>query len=152
MDDSEFSKDLPAHVSDIGYMLKILNDTLEKKMNENLRSHGLTFAQFRTILHIYSNKDETITQKDLEDFFEVSHPTINGILKRLEEKKFITTEISVNRRLTKIVKITEEGINECEKAKDHRVTHEALLAKYLEPGEKETLISLLQKVYKAVNE
>ncbi len=145
-------EDFPTHASDIGYMLKLLNDTMEKKMNEHLRSHGLTFAQFRTILHLYSHMEETVTQKDLEDYFEVSHPTINGILKRLEEKKFITTELSVNRRLTKIVRITEDGIRECEKSKDGRITHEAMLSKYLQPGEKETLISLLQKVYKAVNE
>ena len=36
---------------------------------------------------IYRKENFTTTQKDLEIFLDVSHPTINGILKRLEEKK-----------------------------------------------------------------
>lgn len=43
---------------------------------------------------IYRKENFTTTQKDLEIFLDVSHPTINGILKRLEEKKFITTEMT----------------------------------------------------------
>ena len=47
---------------------------------------------------IYRKENFTTTQKDLEIFLDVSHPTINGILKRLEEKKFITTEMTKKRR------------------------------------------------------
>ena len=44
------------------------------------------------------SQDFSSTTFDNFSFLEVSHPTINGILKRLEEKKFITTEMTKKRR------------------------------------------------------
>ena len=101
---------------DIGYMIKILSESLEKKANEDLQAYGMTLSQLKALIFIYEQKDGTTTQKELEEFFKVSHPTINGILKRLEEKQMITSEVVVNRRLSKIVKITEKGKEETKRA------------------------------------
>lgn len=137
---------------DIGYMIKILNDTLEKNANDDLRSFGLTFSQLRTLRFISVQENQETTQKALEDFLGVSHPTINGILKRLEEKGKITTEISVNKRMTKIVRMTEKGISELEIANEGRNKQENALRNSLDAGEKETLMNLLNKLYSGITE
>ena len=144
--------EIEKHQMDIGYMIKILNDTLEKRANEDLRHLGLTFAQLRTIHFIATRKNQQTTQKELEDFFNVSHPTINGILKRLEEKGKIKTELAVNKRLTKIVRITKEGLEDCRNSETERLRNENILGKYLSTGEKETLMSLLRKVQQGLSE
>lgn len=137
---------------DIGYMIKILNDTMEKHANEDFREIGLTFSQIKALNFISNSPNHETTQKELEDFFNVSHPTINGILKRLEEKGKIVTNISVNRRLTKIVHITDEGLEDCKKSESSRLKHESKVSKYLTPEEKETLLLLLKKVYQGMSE
>ena len=148
----DLKKELSAHKNDIGYMIKTINDTLEKRANTDLREHGLTFSQVRTMHYIFSQENYQTTQKKIEEFFGVSHPTINGILKRLEEKGKITTEIAVNRRLTKIVRMTEDGKEYCQNSDFQRIRHENILSKYLENNEKEILLNLLRKVCKGLQE
>lgn len=138
--------------NDIGYMIKLLNDTLEKKANDDLRVFDLTFSQLRTLRFIAEQENRETTQKALEDFLGVSHPTINGILKRMEEKGKITTEISVNKRMTKTVRITEKGIRELEIANEGRNVQENMLRNSLDVGERETLMNLLNKIYKGITE
>ncbi len=136
-----------AESKDIGVMLKLLNDNLQRKANEDLRTDGLTLSQMRVMVFIKEQETLQTTQKELEDYLDVSHPTINGLLKRLEAKGLVTTALSTNRRLTKIVQLTERGKQECERANAHRIKHEMLLRSCLSEEERHTLITLLQKVY-----
>lgn len=145
----ETNQTFTEHLNDIGYTIKILNDELEKRANEDLQKSGLTLSQMRVMAFIAQNNFQT-TQKEIESHLGVSHPTVNGLLKRLESKGVITTELSVNRRLTKIVRMTEKGKDECEKAGDSRARHEYLLGKNLTAEERETLMELLNKVLNGI--
>ena len=90
--------------------------------------------------------------KELEDFLDVSHPTINGILKRLEEKGRITTELAVNHHLTKIVRITQSGLEDCKNSEYARLKSENILERNLSPEEKATLLQLMKKVQQSLIE
>lgn len=134
------------HEQDIGYMIKVLHDTLEKHANEDLRESGLTLSQLRVMSFIAKNNNQT-TQKAIEAFLAVSHPTVNGLLKRLESKGMIQTEIAVNHRLTKNVVMTEKGKKECQFADSRRHEHEKMLRDCLTEEERQTLLTLLQRIY-----
>ena len=138
--------------NDIGYMIKNLNEILEKKANEDLRQWDLTLSQLRVMGFIISQKQAESTQKEIEDFLQVSHPTVNGILKRLEAKGRISAELSVNRRLTKRVRLTEKGRAECGRIDASRLQHESLLASKLSDSERKTLLALLRKVQQGLTE
>lgn len=131
--------------NDIGFMIKQLNDSLEKKANEDLQANGLTLSQLRVMSFIAGNGFQT-TQKEIEDHLEVSHPTVNGLLKRLEAKGKITTELSTNGRLSKIVRMTETGKRENKEADKGRIKYETVLGSCLTESERETLIMLLKKL------
>ena len=142
----------PEFSGDIGYMLKIVNDALEKKANETLRKEDLTLSQLKVLGFINTKKEGKTTQKELEDALAVSHPTINGILKRLEAKGIIVSELSVNRRMTKIVELTETGKEILKKTESHRLEHEKRLSKNLSEEEKASLLFYLKKVYEGLKE
>lgn len=142
----------PEFSGDIGYMLKIVNDALEKKANETLRNEDLTLSQLKVLGFINTKKEGKTTQKELEDALAVSHPTINGILKRLEAKGIIVSELSVNRRMTKIVELTETGKEIVRKTECHRLEHEKRLSKNLSAEEKASLLFYLKKVYEGLKE
>lgn len=142
----------PEFSGDIGYMLKIVNDALEKKANETLRNEDLTLSQLKVLGFINTKEEGKTTQKELEDALAVSHPTINGILKRLEAKGIIVSELSVNRRMTKIVELTEAGKEIVRKTECHRLEHEKRLSKNLSAEEKASLLFFLKKVYEGLKE
>lgn len=137
---------------DIGFLLKIISDKLSKMANYFLRNNGVTFSQGRVLHFIYNQKNHEVTQKKIETYLKVSHPAVTGIISRLEEKGFVKSEISVNRRLTKIVQLTEKGIKNHEEAGFNKESHEKILSKKLTDYEKETLIKLLKKVYESLYE
>lgn len=145
-------EEIEKYSMDIGHTIKILNDKLQKRANEDLRSIGLTLSQIRALHFIETCENYETTQKELEDFLDVSHPTINGILKRLEEKGRITTELAINHHLTKIVRITQSGLENCKNSEYARLKSENILERNLSPEEKATLLQLLKKVQQSLIE
>ena len=75
----------------IGLLTKSINNAIEKERNRYLAEDGLTAAQadvLRFVATAYALGVE-INQVDIEKEFNLSNPTVTGILKRLEAKGFI---------------------------------------------------------------
>jgi len=89
--------------------MKHINDRFEARGNSECQKVGLTLSQFRILVFLLMNEGRTVTQREMETEFKVSHPTICGILKRMEEKEFLTTEIVKEGKQQKYVYITEKG-------------------------------------------
>jgi len=136
---------------DVGMLLKNINESLERKVNNSLQKDGLTLAQIRVLAYIYQQPGHQTTQKQLEVYLDVAHPTINGILKRLAEKQLVTTEITVEERLSKTVTITEKGKEAAEKAKRTSGKHEKLLVYGISPDDEKLLIQLLMQIQQNIN-
>lgn len=138
---------------DIGFFIKNIHDKLERLANAQFASVGLTGAQVRVLIFLAHQKNCETTQKELETFLDVSHPTINGILHRMEDKGFITTNITKkDGHLSKTVSITEAGKKVLRETDKGKAVHEKMLSSYLTKDERETLIDLLTKVRKAAEE
>lgn len=91
------------------FMIKNIHDKFESRGNSECQQVGLTLSQFRVLLYLDMNPDKQVTQRELELEFKVSHPTITGILKRMEEKEFISTKIIRDGKQQKLVFITDKG-------------------------------------------
>lgn len=138
---------------DIGSLIKNIDEKLEQMANKEFKSLDLTMAQMRVLFFIHHQKNGETSQKLLEDHLDVSHPTINGILKRMEEKGFVTTEIiKKDGHLSKTVKATKKGQDVFKKTGKSRDINEKNLASHLTKKERDTLIKLLLKVQKSVSE
>ncbi|WP_296090718.1 MarR family transcriptional regulator [uncultured Treponema sp.] len=137
-----------SHKNDIGFLLKKIDEKLEKQVNANLNSLGITFAQIRVLIFVHEAENQQTTQKEIETFLEVSHPTTNGIIKRLEEKQLIKTEMTLkNGRMSKNVAITEKGIELCSKNEADKNLLEDKFTEWLSEDGKNTLRELLLKIY-----
>lgn len=137
-----------SHKNDIGFLFKKIDEKLEKQVNSKLNSLGITFAQIRVLIFVHEAENQQTTQKEIETFLEVSHPTTNGIIKRLEEKQLVKTEMTLkNGRMSKNVTITEKGIELCSKNEADKNLLENKFTEWLTEDGKNTLRELLLKIY-----
>ncbi|AWM74260.1 DNA-binding transcriptional regulator, MarR family [Lactobacillus apis] len=83
------------YLNRIGPKIKAANTLIEKQLNnqfgEMFKDYSLTGAQISLMVFLYDAKDRTVTQKEIADMFVLSHPTIRGIVRRLEENGLIYT-------------------------------------------------------------
>lgn len=141
-----------AEKKDIGLLLKMITENLDKKLNTYLTTLGLTASQGRVLFYLQTVYKGKTTQKAIEDYLDVSHPTTTGIIKRLEDKGFVKTQINVTSRISKDVEITKTGLAVLKETGKSRGIMEKLLSSNLTAAERNTLISLLDKVYNTVSQ
>jgi len=104
------------------FLLKPIHDRFEARGNIAGQKAGITHSQFRVLLYLNAHSDKIVTQHEMEIAFNVSHPTISGILKRMEENGFVKTQYVQEAKKQKQVFLTEKGKNAIkimDKSKDH---------------------------------
>ena len=106
---------MTAFLNRIGPKIKIANTLIEKELNkqfaEIFRDYSLTGAQISLMIYLYESKPRQITQKEVADAFVLSHPTIRGIVKRLEANKLIATSRLENDQRQIVLKLSDKGFN-----------------------------------------
>ena len=90
---------------DLGYLIKQISDKMRANADAAFRKHGLTFSQVH-VLDFVLACGGSATQKEIEIYLGVSHPTIVGLVSRLEKAGFVTSHIDENNRRNKIVCVT----------------------------------------------
>ncbi|MGN1140451.1 MAG: MarR family winged helix-turn-helix transcriptional regulator [Oliverpabstia sp.] len=95
---------------DVGYLIKNINDKLKVKADADLKGYNLTLAQSRVLAFLNSTGGQA-TQKEIEIFLEVSHPTVVGIVSRMEQNGHLITWMDENDKRNKIVKLTQQARN-----------------------------------------
>lgn len=95
---------------DVGYLIKNINDKLKVYADADLKRYNLTFTQSRVFAYLQERGGQA-TQKEIEVFLEVSHPTVVGIVSRMEQNGYVTSFIDGNDKRNKIVKLTKKAKN-----------------------------------------
>lgn len=131
----------------IGFRLKQIHDAMEKSVNSYLKPYGLTLSQINVLLFLDSYQgEEPVTIRDIELFFGLQHPTITGIVKRLEEKKLVVTERGTADKRCTIVKIAPKAEIIQNAMEKHRKLMDSLLVHTMTEVEQKQLAILLDKV------
>lgn len=94
--------------SSIPVLLKKINLRVKEKADQDLREWGLTISQARA-LHVIGIHGGGMTQKELERELGVSHPTIVGLVSRMEENGFVCVAVDPGDRRNKIVSFAEKA-------------------------------------------
>ena len=106
---------MTAFLNRIGPKIKIANTLIEKELNkqfaEIFKDYSLTGAQISLMIYLYESKARQITQKEVADAFVLSHPTIRGIVKRLEANKLIATSRLESDQRQIVLKLSDKGFN-----------------------------------------
>lgn len=96
----------------LGPKIKALSTALEQDMNRNTAALGLTCSQSFFLSYLIHNRDRAVYSRDLEREFDFAHPTVSGVLRRLELKGFISFQPGEKDKRCKQILVTGKAI-EC---------------------------------------
>lgn len=104
----------------IAYYTKCISNQVSKAINEQITSEGLTKAQFDVMLFVIDNyrRNNPIKQRDIENFFHISNPTVSGLLTRLEIKNLIQRVQKREDMRIRYIVPTEEAISLADRGKE----------------------------------
>ena len=131
---------------DIGIKLKMIDEALARNANNQLASVGLTLSQVNLLGALSQQPGRQTTQRQLETLLGVSHPTVVGLVKRLEAKEFVETHFSADDGRMKIVQLTAKGEHIVDDGAEKRGEAENWLTRGLSDAEVGQLNALLGKV------
>lgn len=129
-----------------GFYFRCIQSQLEKSMNEQLKEFDLTRSQLDILRYLKNAKKDHVNQKDIEEFFHISNPTVTGLLNRLEQKGYVVRLQSPNDKRIRYIQITEKSEDIEKKIKKHISRSENIISKGLSAADKEQLFILLAKV------
>ena len=91
-----------------GHLLRHLHSATDQAMSNALASMDLTAAQGRIMAYITHSKKAPCA-RDIEEVFHLSHPTVSGLLSRLEKKGFLEFRADEQDRRCKRIYILPKG-------------------------------------------
>ena len=103
-----------------GHLLRVLHWCTDQNMTAALETMELTAAQGH-IMGYLAHQSEPPCSRDLEAEFQLSHPTVSGLLGRLEQKGFIEQRSDPEDRRKKRIYVLEKG-RAC-----HRLMHDTIM-------------------------
>lgn len=92
----------------IGYLMKQITDKMKAAADADLKIKKLTLSQIR-VLEFISGKGGAVTQKSIEEYLGVSHPTVVGIVARMEKNGYLVCYLDKEDKRNKIAKLTEQA-------------------------------------------
>ncbi len=96
-------------------MLRYIYNQMERSRNLDFSKLGITSSQASVMLFLFKNRSQQLTQQDVQASMLLSHPTITGLMQRLEVKEFIKRINNPLDGRCKFIALTEKG-EEIEKA------------------------------------
>lgn len=130
----------------IGYLIKTINDKIKVKADADLNAYELTLSQSR-VLTFLNSKDGQATQKEIEDFLEVSHPTVVGIVSRMEQNGYVTTWLAPKQQRSKMVRLTTKAQTIAEELVRMVQNQEATMLRGLTQEQITELTKMLRIIY-----
>lgn len=131
---------------DIGYLIKNINDKLKVKADADLKHSNLTLAQSR-VLAFLDRRGGQATQKEIEVYLEVSHPTVVGIISRMKQNGHLRCWADETDKRNKIVALTEQAKALGEEMEQRILANEKMLLASLSETDIKKLKQMLLIVY-----
>ena len=127
----------------LGPRLRFLNNRITQYMNQQFLALDLTSTQSFILHHLSLHENEAMYPKDIEKRFHLTHPTVSGVLQRLEAKNFIVIEPDRADRRCKRIRLTDRA-RRCDEAVGQAFeTLERLMCSGMSEEEQQTLLRLL---------
>ena len=131
-----------ALLSHYGHYIRILHSSTDQAMTNALTSMELTAAQGHIMGYITHRKTPPCA-RDIEEAFQLSHPTVSGLLSRLEKKGFIAFQPDEADRRCKRIYVLPKGLELNETMHRTILTTEEQLVQGFTDEEKEQFTQLL---------
>ncbi len=132
--------------NDIGLLIKQISNLVRIRVDAELSAYDMTLSQ----LHVMRCLDEAggeTTLKTIEHTLKVSHPTVVGLISRLEKNGYVTSLNGNGKQKSKLIRMTERGRQQKARLTENRKNTDALLLRGFSESEKESLGQMLQRIY-----
>lgn len=133
---------LPVHY---GHLVRILHWCCDQTMTEALNKMDLTASQGRLMAFLAHRGQQPTYARDVEAELHLTHPTVSGLLSRLEQKGFVELKTDPNDRRSKRIVISEKGCACHERMHAAIIENESRIVQGFTEEEKTLLARLLQR-------
>ncbi|MGN0098956.1 MAG: MarR family winged helix-turn-helix transcriptional regulator [Candidatus Methanomethylophilaceae archaeon] len=134
------------YAEDVGLKIKRINELIYRHSNEGLAEWDVTMTQCRILSILSAQPGERATQRCLEQELCVSHPTVVGVIRRLNAKGLV--EIGDQKgNLSKEITLTESGLQTIDGVESWMHKMEDTLLNGLSAQERDNLIRMLDIIY-----
>lgn len=132
---------------DVGHYFRCINDKLRVRADEDLKKYRLTLSQSRVFAFLKDSGGEA-TQKEIEVFLEVSHPTVVGLISRMEQNGYLSCRVDESDRRNKIVALTAKAREVGESLGQSMTDTEHRILQGLSEEEVKELKRMLEQIYR----
>ena len=131
----------------LGYKFKLINEACTRAVNKSLKPYGLTFSQISVLFFLDDNcSGRPVRLGEIENYFNLKHPTVVGIVERLESKGFVSTVTDSSDKRCTLVRTSEQTAEIREAIDRHRRYSDTILAQGLSSGERDILDAVLDRI------
>ena len=127
-----------------GHRIRVLHWCTDQAMTAALARMELTAAQGH-IMGYLAHRDAPPCSRDIEEAFHMSHPTVSGLLTRLEKKGFIEFRPDPQDRRCKRLYVLPKGMAVDDTMRNAIRASEQQMVQDFTPEEKEQFAHLLTK-------
>ena len=129
----------------LGHRVRILSQAIRQAIDRKLCDLDLTGQQSFIIRYLSERQDQVVYPKDIEKRFHLTHPTVSGVLQRLEAKDFVVLEPDRADRRCKRIRLTDRA-RRCDAAVGQAFeTLECVMCSGMSSEEQQTLRRLLDQ-------
>ncbi len=135
-----------------GFLMKMIVDRAETLFTQMEGTPDITPAQCRVLLYLESRQGEAASQRDIEHHMCVSHTTVKGLLRRLEDKGLVRTAFDSEDGRVKHAYLTPYYHERHAAAQGAIDRLEARLLGGFCAAEKKQLASMLERVFNNISQ
>ena len=128
----------------MGHYFKVIQIRMEHFMNQQLQALDLTASQGQIIGYLTHAKEPPCA-RDLEEFFRLSHPTVSGLLSRMESKGFVEIRPDERDKRIKRIYLLEKGLACSRQIAQSIEENETRMIRGFSEEEAEQFLSLLRR-------
>ena len=136
----------------LGIKIKLINEKIKQHLNDRLKDNNLTLSQFMVLKYLKQHDNEKVSQKELTQAVQVTHPTMIGLIDRLEEKGMVSRQVDGNDRRYRYIRLTDMGRQYLNQSKQDAEVMDSALVRNFTQEEVAVLKSLLDKVYENISD
>ena len=127
-----------------GHLLRVLHWCTDQSMTAALETMDLTASQGHIMAYL-AHRSQPPCSRDIEVEFQLSHPTVSGLLQRLEQKGFIEQRSDPTDRRKKRIYVLEKGIQCHQLMHDTIEENERRIVRDFTPEEQEQFAAFLNR-------
>ncbi len=130
---------------DCGMLIKLIANRIDSRFEEELSSCGMSYTDLRFMCFVIV-MGRPVRMRELEEYYGYAFPTVAGAVKSLERRGLVEQLPDDSDRRVRLVSLTDSGREAVQRMESLRRRMEDELTAGMDRSERETLVSLLERV------